>query len=364
MKQHRNPIILLFLLCNITLLAQNYNKIDQRARAVPFRETTSINKLATYLTATSRNDIEKARAIYVWITHDITYNDTILVNGWLGTPENWKQQQAENVLKNRRAVCEGFANLYKALCNAAGLKVEFITGIVKNDNNVIADAGHAWNAVQVEGKWYLSDPTWGAGYADYWTNHFVQDFNEDYFLVSPSKMIHSHLPDDPIWQLLSNPLTEQEFHTLSADALDRRVATPAYFNFYYQDSIARWFQQDSVMRMIASSERILQYNPHNKYALSRLGTHFYNLSLITYARAEELILNGLDDSKRSLDTLQILIMLHAGERHVKKGWSYLALVNDEKLKLKIDALPSEQVLLSEFAYLHGLLCTWRAISYV
>ncbi|MDX1942132.1 MAG: transglutaminase domain-containing protein [Saprospiraceae bacterium] len=363
MKQHPNPIILLFLLCNITLLAQNYNKIDQRARTVPFQETTSINKLATYLTATAKNDIEKARAIYVWITHDITYNDTILVNGWLGTPENWKQQQAENVLKNRRAVCEGFANLYKALCDAAGLKAEFITGIVKNDNNVIADAGHAWNAVQVEGKWYLSDPTWGAGYADYWTNHFIQDFNEDYFLVSPSKMIHSHLPDDPIWQLLSNPLTEQEFRTLSADALDRRVITPAYFTFYYQDSIARWFQQDSVMRMIASSERILQYNPDNKYALARLGTHFYNLSLITYARVEELILNGLDDSKRSLDTFQIISMIIAGEHHVKKGWSYLALVNDSKLKLNIEELLSEQALLAEYAYLHGLLCTWRSIGY-
>lgn len=352
---------LMLLLLNFGLAAQSYRAIDKRATSVPEVETRSVRQLANHLTSTARNDHEKARAIYVWLTNNITYSDTTVTNGWLGTNENYIQQQADNVLRNRTAVCEGFANLYKALCEEAGLQAEFVTGIVK-DNGVVAEVSHAWNAVQLDGQWYLSDPTWGSGYADYWTNEFVPKYQEEFFLLPGEKMIQSHLPDDPIWQLLPNPLTEREFREFSEEQLRNRAVLPATRAFAFRDSITRWFALDSLQRMVAASERILLFNPTSSLALARLGTHYYNQALSTFFRTEEMIMQSLEKFKRKLDSDEVLSSIELGERHLQKGWHYYARVTDPKVKSKIQAMPAQQAVAAEFEYLRGLLRVWKTIQ--
>lgn len=343
------------------LAAQNYRAMDKRATLVPETATRTVKQLAAYLTSTARNDHEKARAIYVWLTNNVTYSDTTVTNGWLGTPENYAQQQAENVLRNRTAVCEGFANLYKALCQEAGLRAEFVTGIVK-DNGVVADVSHAWNAVQLDGQWYLSDPTWGSGYADYWTNEFVPKYQEEFFLIPAEEMILSHLPDDPIWQLLPNPLTEREFRDLPDEQLKSRTILPAARVFAFQDSITRWFALDSLQRMVAASERILLFNPTSSLALARLGTHYYNQALSSFFRTEEMIMQSLEDFERKLDSDEVLASIELGEKHLQKSWYYYARVTDPKVKSKIEAMPAQRAVAAEFEYLRGLLRVWRIIQ--
>jgi len=353
-------IILLLLAGNVLVSAQkNYRVIDKRAAETPNSEMISITRLAKYLTGNITNDHEKARAIYTFITHHITYSDTTVRNGWLGTIENKRQQQSEQVLKNRRAVCEGFANLYKDLCTAAGLPAEIVTGVVKQESGRVSDYGHAWNAVQLNGQWYLTDPTWGSGYADYWTGRFIQEHQDAYFLVPADQMIQSHLPDDPIWQLLPNPVTEQEFRSLNKEALLTRAAESATQSFVYQDSIKQWFRQDSVEQMLSASTRILAYNPQSSVALARLGNHFYNQAVTIFFRGEEQILEALDDSQRRLDTVQLLQQFDHAEKLLQKGWYYYNRVDDEKLNSIIEGLAPEPVLSAEFNYLRGLMQVWQ-----
>ncbi len=344
---------------SLVLSAQNYKTIDKRAIETPEAETTSVASLAAYLTAFARNDHEKARAFYVWITHHVSYSDTTVSNGWLGTPENARQQQPENVLRNRRAVCEGFANLFKALCVAGGLQAEVVTGIVKDEHGMVADVGHAWNAIQLNGDWYLTDPTWGAGYADYWSEYFVQEFDEAYFLIGAIQMIQSHLPDDPIWQLLPNPLTEAEFRKLTGDALTARRIQASTDLFMYRDSIEQWFQQDSVMRMLQASERILRYNPTNALALARLGSYYYNQALFTFFSAEEDILEALDNKSFRLDTTALLHRFFQAEKDLQKGWEYYHRIQDPKLQQKIAEMPAQRAIAAEFDYLRGMLLVWQ-----
>lgn len=338
---------------------RNFRAIDKRAVETPGVEMRSIPQLAAYLTLTARDDYDKARAIYTWVTNHVTYSDTTITNGWLGTPENSVQQQAENVLKNRTGVCEGFANLYKALCAAAGLQAEVVTGSVKEDDGTVADVGHAWNVVQLEGQWYLTDPTWGSGYADYWRRRFIREHQETYFLIPAGEMIQSHLPDDPIWQLLSDPLTEREFRNLSPERLLARSKQSRQVAFMYSDSIAQWFQQDSTQQMLSASERILQFNPDNSLALARLGNHFYNQALTTFFYSEEQILGALDESSQNLDTFNILIQLSQAEKQLAKGWQYYSKVADSELKTIIAEIPPSQAILADFDYLRGLMCVWQ-----
>lgn len=350
----------ILLLSSVLLPAQkNYRAIDKRAVEAPNAEKASITRLAAYLTASAKDDYEKARAIYSWITHHVAYSDSTVSNGWLGTSENKLNQQAENVLKNSSAVCEGFANLYKALCTAADLKAEIVTGVVKQENGEVSDFGHAWNAVQLAGQWYLTDPTWGAGYADYWTGRFVQEYQEAYFLMPAEKMIQNHLPDDPIWQLLANPVTEQEFRDLSKEALYLKATEKTAYPFVYQDSIQAWFQQDSIQQMLGASERILRYNPQSSVALARLGNHFYNQAVTIFFYGEEEILKSLDDTQRALDTARLLRQFINAEQLLQKGWFYYKQVEDSKLNSMIAGLAPEPVLGAEFNYLRGLMQVWQ-----
>ena len=74
------------------------------------------------------------------------------------------------------------------------------------NNNTISDA---WVAAYIDGAWYLFDPTWGAGYVN--NDTFFKRFNESFYKVMPAKFIEDHMPFDPMFQLLSYPLTNREF---------------------------------------------------------------------------------------------------------------------------------------------------------
>ncbi len=61
----------------------------------------------------------KLRAIFVWITDNISYDCTSTACG------------ANEVLKNRTAVCSGYSQLFYELSDAAGLNVMKISGDAK-----------------------------------------------------------------------------------------------------------------------------------------------------------------------------------------------------------------------------------------
>jgi len=69
-------------------------------------------------------------------------------------------------------VCSGYASLFKQMADIAGLECQVIMGYAKGYNysyditKLPAD-NHAWISIKIDDKWYLADPTWGAGYIDY-----------------------------------------------------------------------------------------------------------------------------------------------------------------------------------------------------
>lgn len=68
---------------------------------------------------------------------------------------------------------------------------------------------HAWNAVRTSKGWYLYDPTWSSGTVD-GNFQFVKDLNDTWYKVLPREFILTHIPFDPIWQLLNPPLSNHQ----------------------------------------------------------------------------------------------------------------------------------------------------------
>lgn len=185
-----------------------YEQIDKHALNTPKAVEQSIASLANYLTKPAKNEREKVRAIYRWITHNIAYDDDSFFSG------GFKILNQQDVLKTRRAVCDGYAGLFKRLGQAAGLEVEDISGYSKGYSYSVHQTdsiNHAWNAVKIDGQWQLLDATWGAGYLDAKRKRFVRRFQAHYFLTPPEQFIYDHFPKNSKWQLLPSPVSKSEY---------------------------------------------------------------------------------------------------------------------------------------------------------
>lgn len=159
----------------------------------------------------------KDKFLQAKLAHDVTalllfYDD---VNYWNNSVP---QQTLPHVLKTRRAVCEGYANLFKALCDGLNLPCEKIHGYARGVSvsergyEDPTDSNHAWNMVQIQGSWYLVDCTWDSGHMSGRTS--VQDYSTTWLFVQPEQMIFTHYPSLRSHQLLDHPLSPQEFTQL------------------------------------------------------------------------------------------------------------------------------------------------------
>jgi transglutaminase-like putative cysteine protease len=190
----------------------SFDTIDQYALNVPKSAEASVESLATYLTQPAKNDLEKARAIYRWITQNISYDINAFFTG------NYGDMSATGVLASRRSICYGYSGLFQKLAQAVGLEVVTINGWGKGygyhaGDQIPASTNHAWNAIKINDGWYLVDSTWGAGYIND-QNAFMRDFDDEYFLMPPEQFIYSHLPEAPKWQLLQSTISDSEFAAL------------------------------------------------------------------------------------------------------------------------------------------------------
>lgn len=189
-----------------------FTTIDAYARACPAAAKTSLDAVATYLKKATFTDIEKARSIYVWLTAHISYDDKSYNSG------NYADNSAEGVLRSKKAFCAGFADLYTALGLRMGLNIKTVIGYAKgygySEGEGFEDSNHAWNAIEVDGKWRIFDATWGEGYGVTGSKGqlvSVKQFNADWFDVEPEYAIFSHYPENPSVAYLTTKLSLSEY---------------------------------------------------------------------------------------------------------------------------------------------------------
>lgn len=292
-------IIVFFLLfLPFVTSAQNDYDMDELAINTPASTTGSVEQLAAYFLKNIREERGRVRAIFAWITMNIRYLDTSNQSELWATPEHLDRQRPEQVLKNRTAVCQGFANLFQALANACGMKSAVVTGIVKNEDGEVMRIGHAWVAVEILGEWRLFDPTWslpppGARWG----------VIDKYFMMPPAKFVLNHLPDDPAWQLLINPVKETEFRENDAESLLDLLQHEPDQVFDFRDTLKNWIALDSVSRIFSAENRILQFNGDNPPVLFSLGQSYWGAFFDLRANLDSLADRSIIQDSIPIDTL-------------------------------------------------------------
>ena len=212
---------LLLTLFPIASFAQNSYSSAKKAEYV-----LTPDSLARMLTNDYNTDRDKVASIFRWITENITYNVRPFYNSNRSSAKNLyddddtgalkplSERVAIDVLKRRIALCDGYARLFKTLCDYAGIKSEIVSGYADGGmghRRLKFASNHRWNAVYLDSSWYLLDATWASGYVTYSSSDFIQNYNTHYFLTPAEEFIRDHYPEELQWTLLRQPPAISEF---------------------------------------------------------------------------------------------------------------------------------------------------------
>ncbi|NOS90875.1 MAG: hypothetical protein HOP30_03035 [Cyclobacteriaceae bacterium] len=221
-------------------------------------------KLAQLLTKDFPSDVDKFRCIFKWVTDNISYDLDLFHENNQKNKEfrfkrnkltSWRKQFDKKLMKRlvqkKSSICSGYAMLLKELCQYAGISCETIFGYGRTNFPIGRGSfSHAWNAVRLNDRWYLCDPTWASGYVDEEELHFTWSFNKNYFLTDPQLFSVDHFPSDPNWFLTFDKPTIRNF-------LDAPIKKSGFIQHklnHYRPEIGRMnVTPDSLMRFSFTS---------------------------------------------------------------------------------------------------------------
>lgn len=193
------------------------------AQAVPDASTRSVKALAKWIAAYSDDPKLRLRVLHDWMATHIAYDDT----GQFADPP--PPYMPEQVLETRTALCDGFARVFGGVAQALGYETAYVVGRTRAPEGDLSPLGHAWNAVKIDGAWYLVDVTWDVRR---WTSGKTQPFSTAYLFAPPEVFRITHMPDDPVWQLartqiglaafLRQPMSKPSFHANGLTLIEPR----------------------------------------------------------------------------------------------------------------------------------------------
>ena len=197
-------------LINFQRHLSNYNQMrfkineddDSRYIEYSFSEISAIIAKIEELTADIPNDMDDANKfykIYSRITGMMTYDhncveqvskarNNFFKDLWNSNAFEQFEEEKQNIRKNPaglyggliegKAICAGYALILHEALKYVGIKSQYVGGYGKR-------GGHAWNQVQIDGKWYNTDPTWDSSSSQF--NNIYQ-----YMLLNDADFDLSH----------------------------------------------------------------------------------------------------------------------------------------------------------------------------
>jgi len=272
---------------------------------------SSVNELANKIQADFKKQEDKAKAAYVWMANHISYdirgiNKQTRVAFTYSSEADLKAQKrafrkelAHKTLRRRKAVCEGYATLYKELCTQFNIECEIITGssktFISEIGNTRLPSNHSWNAIKINGTWRLVDVTWGAGSVNYSQMRFERLYTSSYFNSKPYDFRINHFPDKKQWQLIDKKISlkdfgeqHQVFQAYWDSKIELRTPQKGIIEYKKGDRIQFAIENLSPQSHIAYKYRNEKYG--NQIKINRNGKTSHFSIPMTHLRKNELII--------------------------------------------------------------------------
>lgn len=334
MTPMRQRVLLFLLLFPAFLFSQQSYRLGK----APFFKTFRAKKLAAALTNDLPDDSLKARSIYLWTTRHIRYDVKAFSKG------RPSYMLPRKILLHRKAVCIGYSILYDSLCKYAGLSSEVVQGYAYESWYEARDTffldNHAWNVQLVNSKWELVDATWAAGYIKprrqltrrilyalfkipYRQKYrYVRHRNDFYYETPPERLIETHLPSTPAWQLLPCSVPVDSFQ-YSPTAVMHFLRDSVKINCANgNDSIGKIMAETGNRHLLEIGKQAVYFNPRNHQPLFWgywvYGENLYRQAgLKNLSRSSQILL--LDSAAKQFDSTALYSLKAAtdakGEEH-------------------------------------------------
>ncbi|NKI33255.1 transglutaminase domain-containing protein [Croceivirga thetidis] len=302
----KSPLIL-FLISSILYCqptksdAFDFSKADSIAISHSGDDLYNLPRLVYNLTFDLESEPAKFRAIYYWVCSNIkndysSFKKTISKRKKYDEQENkflkWNTKYLPKVFKRlisqKKTSCTGYAYLIKEMAILAGLECELVNGFAKTASTHLSaesKPNHSWNAIRLNGRWYLCDATWSAGKVKLENNNpsFEFDFSDGYFLSPPELFAKNHYPLEKKWLLLQEPFGfnaflqgplvykgafENGITPLQPDKMFLNVPTKK--NIEFELAVNPLTKVDSLELVLVSGDKKTRIKPFNLEAENRI----------------------------------------------------------------------------------------------
>ncbi|KAI0444611.1 hypothetical protein F4803DRAFT_245764 [Xylaria telfairii] len=199
----------------------NLSQVDKNSRFVSNLPpmTTSVTLATTYVCRPYRSDVQRLRAIFVWVAEQVHWEEDFE-----------SDVDTRRVIQTGRACAEEYAVLVHEMCAAIGIHSEIVRGYLKTpgevpETNIMPRSNHWWNAVLVDDEWRMMDcclaspsnprrslySNGGSSTAEFW-----------WFLTKPTELCWTHIPEHHAQQHICPPVAHETLLNLPG-------ACPPYF---------------------------------------------------------------------------------------------------------------------------------------
>jgi hypothetical protein len=187
-------------------------KLHPLVTSIPPSEEKDYQSVAKYIAAHETRPFERIKALHDYVADRIQYDAVAYEDRVIPS------QEADVVFASKKSVCAGYAKLMAAMGKEIGEKIMYVSGMARSSQG--DGEGHAWNAAQIKGKWYLIDSTWDSGYVKGRTFH--KNYRTSYLFVPPEVIGITHIPNDSKWQLREHPISRAVY-------LRQPILKPTFF---------------------------------------------------------------------------------------------------------------------------------------
>ena len=146
----------------------------------------------------SLNDAESAYLAFQWIAKNIKYANSE------------ESHDPVTVYNSGKGNAQGISSLFNRICQYLEIESGTISGYVKERNS--KDFVYYWNYMVIDGSYYLVDASMGVAYQSLESNSYYKDL---YFGTYPEVFIRYHFPKESKWQLLSEPISREQFDSMA-----------------------------------------------------------------------------------------------------------------------------------------------------
>lgn len=182
-----------------------YDRVDSIMRAYDRKVNSEEDLwlLSYFIRNTFAEDSLRLRAAFIWITENIEYDIKAFQT------EDPRAAQLSYVLKKKKGICSGYANLLQYFCDTYKIESFVVDGRARSTEsdiyvtNTRFKSNHAWNAVKINNQWRLIDATWASGVVadedereEVVKDKFHRRLEEFYYFTPPDRFALLHYPSN------------------------------------------------------------------------------------------------------------------------------------------------------------------------